>query len=204
MLRLFLYLQQVNVFSHQKNLFLFCFSLNLHYLCARIVMKADGFESFFRGNYPKAFYLALRHLHDEEVCRDLVADAFEHVWKKVETSDEDIANMDSYLFTTVRNRCIGYLRKQQTVSKFAKMELHSMERCYEENFDFQRRELYIEEVMKALDELTPKTRHIVKACYGERKKYREVASELAISESTVKKHIMQALSFLRQKFKGRN
>ena len=167
-------------------------------------MKVDSFESFFRGNYPKAFYLALRHLHDEEASRDLVADAFEHVRKKEETSGEDIANMESYLLTTVRNRCIGYLRKQQTVSKFAKMELHTMERCYEEDFDFQRRELHMEEVMEALNELTPKTRHIVKACYVERKKYREVASELDISESTVKKHIMQALSFLRQKFKGRS
>ena len=166
-------------------------------------MKADSFEKFFRGNYPKAFYLALRHLHDEEASRDIVADAFEHVWKKVDSSGENIANMESYLFTTVKNRCIGYLRKQQTVNMFAKTELRIMERCYEEDFDFQRRELHMEEVIEALNELTPKTRQIVNACYVERKKYREVAYEFDISESTVKKHIMQALSFLRQKFKGR-
>ncbi|MDY4645071.1 RNA polymerase sigma factor, partial [Prevotella sp.] len=50
---------------------------------------------------------------------------------------------------------------------------------------------------------TPRTRQILKLCYVERKKYREVAVELQISESAVKKHIMQALSYMRQKFRTR-
>lgn len=56
--------------------------------------------------------------------------------------------------------------------------------------------------MDTLEELTPRTQQIVRLCYVERKKYREVAMELGISESAVKKHIMQALSYMRQKFRG--
>lgn len=60
----------------------------------------------------------------------------------------------------------------------------------------------IKAIMGALIELTPRTQQIVQLCYVEHKKYREVAAELDISESAVKKHIMQALSYMRQKFKG--
>ena len=59
----------------------------------------------------------------------------------------------------------------------------------------------IKAIMGALTELTPRTQQIVQLCYVEHKKYREVAAELDISESAVKKHIMQALSYMRQKFK---
>ena len=65
------------------------------------------------------------------------------------------------------------------------------------------REDKIQAIMGSLDELTPRTRQILKLCYVERKKYREVAVELQISESAVKKHIMQALSYMRQKFRTR-
>ena len=167
-------------------------------------MRAESFKLFFRANYSKAYYLALRHLHDEEASRDLVADAFEQLWKRDGMTETEIEKLESYLLTTIKNRCIGYLRKQQTVNRFAAMERKTMELAYETDFDFMERERRMDEVMEALDELTPKTRHIIKACYVERKKYREVAAECDISESTVKKHVMQALSFLRQKFQNRD
>ncbi|MCI6551668.1 MAG: sigma-70 family RNA polymerase sigma factor [Prevotella sp.] len=167
-------------------------------------MKADSFETFFKSNYSKAYYLALRHLHDEETSRDLVADAFEQVWTKARVADKDYENIKSYLMTTVRNRCISYLRKQQTANKYAKIEQYTMELTYEDDYDYNEREQRMVEVMETLNELTPKTRQIIKACYVERKKYREVAAEYDISESAVKKHVMHALSFLRQKFKNKD
>lgn len=47
--------------------------------------------------------------------------------------------------------------------------------------------------------LTPRTREILEAHYLQGKTYSEVAIELGISDSAVKKHVMHALKFFREK-----
>ena len=177
-----------------------CISLNLHYLCSE--MEHSRFESFFRANYSKAYFLALRLLHDEDAGRDVVADSFEKVWLKAAENEDSIADLDSYLMTTVRNNSLEWLRRQQLHSRYARMEIHQLSKIADDISLTMEREQRQERLSEAMEELTPRTQPIVKACFVDRKKYREVAAELNISESGVKKHIVHALSFLRQKFKN--
>ncbi len=162
-------------------------------------MDRIGFETLFREYFTKAYYLALRILHDEEASKDVVSDAFEQVWRKLQGSEVD--NVSSYLLTTVKNVCLDYVRKQDIRNRYvqASMRVADWVSNSQDRVDVQ--EEKIQAIMLALEELTPRTQQIVRLCYVERKKYREVAAELGISESAVKKHIMQALSYLRQKFK---
>ena len=44
------------------------------------------------------------------------------------------------------------------------------------------------------------TRHILEECYLHEKKYKEVAAELNISISAVRKHIVKALKAIREEF----
>ena len=44
-------------------------------------MDEYSFEIVFRNHYSKAYYLALRILHDDEASKDVVSDAFELVLK---------------------------------------------------------------------------------------------------------------------------
>jgi len=46
--------------------------------------------------------------------------------------------------------------------------------------------------------LKPPTSDILRACYVEEKKYKQVAEEMGISVSTVKKHIIKALKIVRE------
>lgn len=46
-------------------------------------MDKASFEQLFRDNYGKAYYLALRILHDDEASKDVVSDAFELVLKNI-------------------------------------------------------------------------------------------------------------------------
>ncbi len=163
-------------------------------------MDRISFEILFRENYTKAYYLALRILHDEEASKDVVSDSFELVWRKLQGCEVD--NMSSYLLTTVRNVCLDYIRKQDIRNRYVQASMQMAE-LMSNNLDRMNvREEKIQAIMQALEELTPRTQQIVRLCYVEHKKYREVAAELDISESAVKKHIMQALSYMRQKFKN--
>ena len=49
-----------------------------------------------------------------------------------------------------------------------------------------------------INTLPPKTKKVLEECYFNQKKYSEVAQMLNISTNTVKKHIMKALSSLRE------
>lgn len=163
-------------------------------------MDRNSFEALFKDNYTKAYYLALRILHDDEASKDVVADAFELVWRKIQK--EEVSNISSYLFTAVKNACLDYIRKQEIRDRYVLASMKNMEHTVGISDVKDIHEIKMMAIMKAIDELTPRTRQIVTLCYVKHKKYREVAEELQISTSAVKKHIMQALSYMRQKFKG--
>ena len=164
-------------------------------------MDKKCFETFFKEKYSQAYFLALRILHDDEASKDVVADAFELVLRR--TKQEKVDNISAYLMTSVRNVCLDYIRKQNVRSHYVQASVQATEQLVQNPDQWDVREEKIQAIMGSLDELTPRTRQILKLCYVERKKYREVAVELQISESAVKKHIMQALSYMRQKFRTR-
>ena len=163
-------------------------------------MDKASFEQLFRDNYVKAYYLALRILHDDEASKDVVADAFELVWRRLQDSDVD--KLSSYLLTTVKNVCLDYIRKQNIRNRYVQANVQAVGKQSFNPEEVDLHEEKIQTIIRSLDELTPRTQQIVTMCYVQRKKYREVAEELGISESAVKKHIMQALSYMRQKFKA--
>lgn len=163
-------------------------------------MDKVSFEQLFRDNYGKAYYLALRILHDDEASKDVVADAFELVWRRLQDSDVD--KLSSYLLTAVKNVCLDYIRKQNIRNRYVQASVQAVGKLSFNPEEVDLHEEKIHTIMRSLDELTPRTQQIVTMCYVQRKKYREVAEELGISESAVKKHIMQALSYMRQKFKA--
>lgn len=157
---------------------------------------SSDFEAFFKKNYSSAYYLALSIVHDEEASRDIVADSFEYLFAHSEDfSDSERRN---YLYVIVRNKCADHYRKKTVRDNYAEYVIHTAKKG--ETGDWQEHEMMVEQVMEAINELTPRTREIITAHYIGRKKYYEVAEDLGISESAVKKHIMQALRFLRTKF----
>lgn len=161
-------------------------------------MDANAFETFFKANYDKAFYLAYRITHDDKASQDVVGDAFELVWRNVQAGG--VANPYSYLFTTVRHLCTDFLRKKAVRDRYAQMQLLTADAAVA--IDDNPREERVRRVMAAIDELAPRTRGIITACFIERKQYKEVAEALGISVSAVKKHVMKGLRQLRERLNG--
>ena len=71
-------------------------------------MNKTGFEAFFKEKYSQAYFLALRILHDDEASKDVVADAFELVWRR--TQQEKIEYFG--LFDDVGQECLSGLYTQ--------------------------------------------------------------------------------------------
>ena len=159
-------------------------------------MQATEFEGFFKENYSKIYYLALSLLHDEEAARDIVSDSFEYLF----THNSQLQKNDAcnYLFVSVRHRWADYYRKQAVHQRYSNYIAYTSERV-EDSMAFLEHEEQVGQILKLMKYLSPRTRDIMEAHYLNGKKYSEVAEEFGISESAVKKHVMQALKFFREK-----
>lgn len=155
--------------------------------------KTD-FDILFRECYPQLYYYAFHLISDAEASKDIVSDAFEAIWTNYSKINKDTAK--AYLYTYVRNKCIDFFRHQSVHQQYAQL-YSELTQNYTE-IEYREWDERILSIRKAMEKLTPHTKHILEECYVERKKYQEVAEELNISISAVRKHIVKALLIIRE------
>ena len=153
------------------------------------------FDHLFRDYYEPLFRFAQQYVADEEDSHDIVTAAFEDVWRHFDTVKADTARQ--YLYTAVRHRTIDCLRRQNRHRRFVAYASYMSERCVSEERLAELPDME-KTVRQVLDRMGPPTDAILKACYADGKKYREVAQEMDVSVATVKKHMVKALKMLRE------
>lgn len=162
---------------------------------SRTVLEKE-FEQFFKENYSRLYYYALRFIPDAEICKDVVSDSFHFMWERIETFRADTAL--TYMYTHVQHLCIDYIRrsemKEAHVSSYLSMlrEWNGAER--------QESEERIRIIMRLIEEMPPATRLIMEQCYLYKKRYREVAQLTGLTESGVRKQVMKGLDIIRSYF----
>lgn len=154
-----------------------------------------AFEAFFNVYYTKAYCLAFSIVRDEDVSKDIVAEAFEYLLSNPKQMSE--SELRNYLYVMVRNKCADYFRHELSRDKYAAWAKYTLP-LFDD--DYEEHEAKVQAVQKALEDLTPRTREILEAHYLRGQKYSEIAETLNISQSTVKKHIVAGLKLLRKKF----
>ena len=148
------------------------------------------FETVFRRHYDGMFLLARKMLGDDAESKDVVSDVF----ARLLDSGKDLRTdtLQSYLLTSVRNRCINLLVKKQRTQAVV-VDLN------EENTD---REL-LDDMYHYIDEqLPPLSQQVLRLRYQQGLKYREIAEALQVSEVTVHNHLSQSLKQLKDHFKS--
>ena len=142
------------------------------------------FDKMFNEWYAQFVYFAYYFINDAEVCRDIVSDAFEYLWRNYEKIEE--ATAKTYLYTIIRTRCIDYLRKQNIHEEYVEFTAQLTDKMIEG--DSQNSDSRVLRIREAMKKLTP---------YNY-KKYKEVAEELNVSVAAVHKNIVKALRILRE------
>lgn len=173
------------------------------YLCNKFVMKLaalgreSNFETLFKANYLRLYHYAHRMVDDDEVCRDIVEDAFEQFWKKMD--DIAVENQQGYIFMLVRNKCIDHTRHAVARNHYADFFKHTHTESHTHD-DWElllQTERYIDTVHLMIEELPEKTQFILKECFFKERTYVDVAKQLGVSATAVRKHILRALHFFR-------
>ncbi len=165
-----------------------------HYLDER------DFEKLFREYFPGLTLFALKYTGDMDTSKEIVHTVFLNLWEKRGAMDSG-RPMKSYLFTSVHNRCLNYLRDQKKFKKDALFDI-TVEMAAAENpsLSLETDELQ-QQIDRALDHLPEKCRQVFELNRFEGMKYREIAEKMGISVKTVEAQMSKALKILREHLK---
>ncbi|MCD7941347.1 MAG: hypothetical protein LUH50_15560 [Bacteroides intestinalis] len=103
-----------------------------------------------------------------------------------------------YLFISVRNQSLNYLRKQKNKEEYLEFCMQTIEEEGDEYWKTM--DSRINEMTQEINKMSPRTRYILEECYYHNKKYKEVSDVLEISINGIKKHIVKAFAMLRAHF----
>jgi len=161
-------------------------------------LTRSQFESLFRSEYQGMLLFALRFVKEEEAAKEIVQEAFINLWEKRQSIDPE-RQVKSYLSTSVRNRCLNYLRDNKRYSgTLLSLENLSPGPSIEEHDRLELHELS-RQIQNAIAELPGKCREVFELNRFENMKYQEIASHLRISVKTVETQMSKALAHLRKK-----
>ena len=154
-------------------------------------------EKLFKQHYRQMYRLATILLHDDAESKDVVHDIFARLLDDHRDLREDTAQ--SYLLTSVRNRCMNVIRSRQIQERVEHLYLLDLDTTIMPT------EL-LEEELKALrigiDLLEPPVcRDIILQHFRDGFTFKEIACRLGVSETTVYKHLRRALNQLRTQLK---
>ncbi len=76
----------------------------------------DKFEELFKLYYCDLCEYAMRYLGEHNSSEDLVSETFYILWKSRDKINQ-IENLKAYLFKSVHNNCLYYLRSKKNKKK---------------------------------------------------------------------------------------
>jgi len=163
--------------------------------------EEKAFSLLYDCYYTYLNTVALCYILNKDITNEIVNDVFINIWHKRSTLTYPI---HYYLVQSVKNGCLNHIRSQRTNERV--LSEHTMQML-----DFQEEYIlsnpsplqYVEsqeiekEVLKAIDQLPEKCRHIFEQYLFNGKLPDEIANDLLISVSTVRVQLKNAIDKLR-------
>lgn len=169
---------------------------------------AGNFESIYITYYSRLKRFAREFVICPDDAENIVHDVFLELWQKQSTLTYPI-NIEALLISSVKNRCIDFLRHKVVVNKANdriqteyeycfRLKLQTLEILEEEQFQ----DIDLEKViMDAINSLPEKCREIFIKSKIEKKKQKVIAEEMNLSVNTIESQIAIAYKKLRCELK---
>ena len=166
-------------------------------------INKETIEQLFRQHYLRMYQLARVLLKDDAASKDVVSEVFADVLDG--KTQFPSTNAGSYLLVCVRHKCLNLLSRQKMkdrVHHLLKADTSPSIVPLEATIaEIDRETEKYEAILAYMDtELTPQTRKVLDLRFRQKLKYREIATELGISEVAVYKHLAQGIRKIKQKF----
>ncbi|MBR5118385.1 MAG: sigma-70 family RNA polymerase sigma factor [Muribaculaceae bacterium] len=144
------------------------------------------------------YRLACILLHDVDESKDIVHDVFARILAQQVELKEDTAQ--SYLLLSVRNQCMNVIRNRKIHQQVHHYLLLTDEL---EQASPEKLEREIEVLRTGINKLFPPIcQEVIRLHFTDSLPFREIAKRLGVSETTIYKHLRNALDQLRQTLKN--
>lgn len=158
------------------------------------------FEKLFREHFTALCYFARRYLGDLDSSKEIVHSVFIKIWENRETFDWT-KPAKSYLFTSVYNRSMNFIRDNRKFAEVDSSEIHEEITSTSAFSDTLETAELEDRIQSALQRLPEKCREVFELSRFEGKKYAEIADHLGISVKTVETQMSRALKILKEELK---
>jgi RNA polymerase sigma-70 factor (family 1) len=163
--------------------------------------EEKAFALLYDSYYTYLNTVALCYVINRDAANEVVNDVFVNVWHKRTTL---VFPIHSYLVQSVKNGCLNYIRSQKSLERVlgehTKLMLDFQEEYILSNptpLQYVETQEIEKEVLKAIDQLPEKCRHIFEQYLFNGKLPDEIAKDLVISVSTVRVQIKNAMDKLK-------
>ncbi|MBV6641755.1 MAG: RNA polymerase sigma-70 factor [Cyclobacteriaceae bacterium] len=143
----------------------------------------NSLNQLFHQYFHRLCAFCHQYINDVAIAEDIVQDTFISLWDK-RTDFTHPQALKSFLYTTVRNKCLNHIKHQLVVQKHESSVIHELH----DDEDFSRRVIEEEVFGQLYEEIKalPEGAHKIMALVLKGLKNREIAEILGISENTVK------------------
>ena len=152
-----------------------------------------------------AYGVAMRVLGDPARAEDAVQDAFMNVWRRAGSFDPERGSLRAWLLTSVRNRCIDYLRGRGSHERQEQELLPEVVSSQSASDPWREVALSLERtaVRDAMASLPSEQRQVVEMAYFGGYSQAEIADQTRVALGTVKGRMRLALEKMSSYLRGR-
>lgn len=184
---------------------------NMHLNEIDELRNLSQYEDFFLQHYVLLCSFARRYVGRVDVAEDIVSETFVKIWEK-RNSLKITTSFKSYLYQSVMNNALMYLRKQKNeiriddLTEFGNARERNLSFTVEDHAFIRKLEWenFYDQVLGAIEQLPPQQKQVFKLKRFEGKRNQDIAILLDISVKTVEMHLSKAMNKLRETFRDSN
>jgi len=163
-----------------------------------VSLDKSAFEKLFKTLFPSLAHFARKYVPDNDTAKEIAHDVFLNLWEKRENIDSS-TSLKSYLFTSVYNRCMNYIRDHRKFNRDEQIfDILEQEEQSVPHDPLEEQELE-SRIIESMNSLPPRCKEIFMLNRFEGINYAEIAEKLDISVKTVETQMSKALRILREK-----
>jgi RNA polymerase sigma-70 factor, Bacteroides expansion family 1 len=160
------------------------------------------FDQLFRKYHRRLLLFTLKFVDSENDALDIVQNVFVAIWENGKfRQNEDV--VQAYLFNSVRNSCLNYIKHQKVIRKFeeeASLQLREMEALHYQSGEKSLIETEnLQQINEAIESLPEIYKEVILLSRFEGLKNSEIAEKLNLPVRTIETRVFRALSALKEK-----
>lgn len=145
--------------------------------------RNEAYEYLYNNYYTPLVLFADHYVSNQDVAHDLVQEVFIALLD-IKTRFENLLHLKSYLYNSLRNRCLNHLRHEKIKQEFLQEELYRSDEFFEQKA--------IEEdvysiLVAAIDNLSPQNKEVMELALDGLSNA-DIAERLQLSIETVKSY----------------